>query len=66
MRVVTPSQVLHNGDIIADGYVRPLKPQAAKGAKAAEGAAEAATDAVPAEGAAVDSAGKKVIPHIKH
>ena len=65
MRVVTPSQVLHNGDIIADGYVRPLKPQAAKGAKTAEGAPEAATDAVPTEGAAVDPVGRKVSPHIK-
>ena len=65
MRVITLSQVLHNGDIIADGYVRPLKPQAAKGTKTAEGAAGAATDAVPAEGANVDSAAEKVSPHVK-
>ena len=65
MHVVTPSQVLHNGDIIADGFVRPLKPQAAKGAKSADGAAEAGTEAAPAEAATDDSAPKKVSPHIK-
>ena len=58
--------MLHNGDIIADGYVRPLKPQAAKGAKSADGAAEAGAEAAPAEGAAADSATEKVCPHLKH
>ena len=64
--VVRLSQVLHNGDIIADGYVRPLKPQAAKGAKSADGAAEPGADAVPAEAAAVEPAANKVSSHLKN
>ena len=58
-------QVLHNGDIIAEGYVRPLKPQAAEGAKDAEGTAEAGADAAPAEGAGDDAAAEKASPHLK-
>ena len=64
MRVVGLSQVLHNGDIIADGFVRALKPQAAKGA---EGAPETGAGAVPAEAtAAHDSAVEQVSPRLKH
>ena len=63
--VVRVFQVLHNGDIIADGYVRPLKPQAAKGAEA-NGTAKAGTEDAPAKGAADKAAAGKVSHHIKN
>ena len=59
--VVRVFQVLHNGDIIADGYVRPLKPQAAKGAEdRRRNSPRLATEDAPAKGAADKAAAGKV------